>query len=223
MLALKKIWRWNNAFVLWLLDAWRFWPTRFLVVVLVVIIFGSQLPGTADDRVRYCGLSLQLLGILTVVVGLVTRRRLFNHPSLVNDLRNWLARRPRWGAKPQTIYGSIGAVLAPLSASVKGSVGVPPDASIEDRLAALEANIKSLKAEQAETGKELRKETGKLIEALDLERRMRESGVMEIRNLVNTLGAGGLHLEWAGVLWLVLGVILTTIPSEIAGWLKWFS
>jgi hypothetical protein len=35
------------------------------------------------------------------------------------------------------------------------------------------------------------------------------------------LGAGGLHIEMMGVFWLVLGVVLATVPGEIAAVLKW--
>jgi hypothetical protein len=224
MLALTKAWRWIKALVFWLRDAWRFWPTRFLVVVLVVTSIGSQLPVTADDRVRYCGLALQLLGILIVVVGLVTRRRLFNHPSLADDMRGWLARRPRLGAKPRTTHFSgTGGFSFGGGGKVSSWIDVPPEASTEDRLAALEANVKSLKTEQAETAKELQEETRKLIEAVESERRMRESAVIDIRRQLGILGVGGLQLEWAGVFWLIFGVVLATLPNEIASCLKWFS
>jgi len=157
-------------------------------------------------------------------LGLRDRRRLFNLPSLLDKFRGCLRRFPRWGAKPQTlnIIGT-GGVSVGGGGKVSFWRDVPPEASIEDRLASLLANVESLKTEQAEIAKELREETRKRIEAADSERRKRESAVIDIRRQLDTLGAGGLHLEWAGVFWLVLGVILATIPSEIAGWLKWFS
>lgn len=197
---------------------------RFIVVVLVFSIIGSQLPGTAEDRVRYCGLALQLLGISIVAWGLRDRRLLFNLPSPLDNLRGYLRQFPRWGAKPQTInIIGTGGILVGGSGKVSVWIGVPPGASIEDRLAALKGNVESLKTQQAEIAKELQEETRKRFEAVDSERRKRESAVIDIRRQLNTLGAGGLHLEWAGVFWLFLGVFLATIPSEIAGWLKWFS
>lgn len=224
MLARTKAWQWIKAFVFLLLEARRFFPKRFLVVVLVVFIFGYLLPGTIDDRVRYCGLALQVIGISTVAWGLRARRRLFNLPSLWDNLRAYLGQCLRLGAKPQTnSFSGTGGYSLSGRGRVSSWQGVPPDASIEDRLAALEANVESLKTQQAETDKELQEETRKLIEAADSERRMRESAVIDIRRQLGTLGAGGLQLEWAGVFWLILGVVLATAPSEIAGWLKWFS
>jgi hypothetical protein len=92
---------------------------------------------------------------------------------------------------------------------------VLPNAPIEARLSALEVNIETLKEEQAETSKELQDETRKRVEALDSERRSRESAVVELRTRVDTLGAGGLHLETAGLFWLIVGVVLGTVPVEI--------
>lgn len=121
--------------------------------------------------------------------------------------------------------------LSPL-AGLGGAVGgggkvsvwldAPPKSSIEDRLAALLANVESLKAEQADIAKELQEEIRKRIEGVDLERQMRELAVIDIRRQLGTLGAGGLQLEWAGVLWLILGVVFATVPSEIASVLEWF-
>jgi hypothetical protein len=223
VLAKTRTWRWIRALILWLLDARRFWPTWFFAGVWVVFIIGSQLPGTDGDRMRYCGLALQLAGISTVAFVLLDRRRLFNLPSSIKNLRDWLDRCPRWAAKPQTtsIKGT-GGISVGGGGKVSGWIDVPPESSIEDRLIALVANVERLKPEQDGIAKELQEESRKRIEAIDSERRIRESAVIDIRRQLGTLGAGGLQLEWAGVSWLILGVVLATAPSEIAGWLKWF-
>ncbi len=99
--------------------------------------------------------------------------------------------------------------------------GRPPEASIETRLAVLEANIGTLRTEQAEIEKQLNEETRNRTEAIGSERLARESAVREIRTQLETFGAGSLHLEMAGLFWLVLGVVLTTASGEVAGALKW--
>ena len=176
----------------------------------------------AVDPSAFAKLAFQLLGILTVVSGLRDKRRLFNRPSLLENIRRWLDRRPRWGAKPQTILVA-GTGSISLSGTAKLSVwrGTPADGSIEARLAALEANLATLRTEQAETAKEYQEATRKTNEAVDAERRARESAVTTLRLQLEGLGAGGLHVEMMGVFWLVLGVVLATVPGEIAIALKW--
>src|SRR5438552_17530892 len=101
MQLIRNLWRWKTALALWLVEAWRVWAP--VGVVVLVAIVASLLPLSVADWVRYCGLIFQLLGILTVVSGLRNKRRLFNRPSLVEQFRRWLIRRPRWCARPQTI------------------------------------------------------------------------------------------------------------------------
>jgi hypothetical protein len=56
-------------------------------------------------------------------------------------------------------------------------------------------------------------------EAIDLERRTRESEAIGLRRQLEGFGAEGLHIEIIGVCLLLVGVELATIPSEIAcGW-----
>jgi hypothetical protein len=218
---MTKIWRWFQALCVWVLDAWRVWAP--IIVVFFVASLASLLPGTPYDSVRYAGLALQILGIATVVNGLRDRRLLFKRPSFVDHLATWLARRPRWDAKPQTISLS-GTASIGISGSAKLSVwrGFPADAPIEARLAAMEANIETLRTEQAETSKELQEETRKRVESLDSERQSRVSALGELRAQVDTLGVGGLHLETAGLFWLIFGVVLGTAPAEIWRALSWF-
>lgn len=211
---MTELWRWIKANAAWLFAAWRVWAP--IIVVVIVGALSSLLPGKADDSVRYAGLALQILGIATVVHGLRDRRRLFNRPSLIDHLVSWVDKRPIWGAKPQTVSISMTGTIG-ISGSAKISVwrGTPPNATIEARLDALEANIETLKTEQAETAKDLQEETRKSAEALASERQSRESTIGELQTRVDTLGVGGLHLETAGLFWLIVGVVLGTAPAEI--------
>jgi hypothetical protein len=221
MRLIQDLGRWVRALADWLVEAWRVWVPA--LVVIVVLIVASQLPlSLADPVLRYCGLAFQLLGILTVVSGLRDKRRLFNRPSLLDNVRRWMKRRPRWGAKPQTILVT-GTGSISLSGSAKLSVwrGAPADGSVEARLDALEANLATLRTEQAETAKELQEATRKTNEAVGTERRARESAVTALRVQFEGLGAGGLHVEMMGVFWLVVGVVLATVSGEIAVALKW--
>ena len=116
----------------------------------------------------------------------------------------------------------MSGLLNPSAGSVKASVwqGVPPNASIEDRLAALEKNLRTLRAEHASTERQVEEEARKQADAVISERRARELSTNEIKKQIETLGAGGLHLEALGLVCLILGVILATTSTEIADVLK---
>ena len=213
---IQQLGRWLRALARWLVEPWRVWAP--IVAVLFALLAASRLPlDWADAVLRYCGLAFQLLGIGMVALGLRDKGRLFDRPTLREKIRRWFARRPRWNAKTQTRIVTATGTLS-ISADARASMwrGTPADACVADRLAALEANLVTLKTEHAETAKQLQEATRKANEAIEAERQARESGITTLRVKLEGLGAGGLHIEWTGVFWLLVGVVLATIPGEIA-------
>jgi hypothetical protein len=51
---------------------------------------------------------------------------------------------------------------------------------------------------------------------MESERKGREADDQQIRRLLEEALAGGLRIEWMGVLWLFVGVMLGTVPTDIA-------
>jgi len=217
---LRKTVRWIRAHGPWLMQAQRVWVP--IVAALGIVLVTSLFPTSAENRVRYCGLVLQVLGIGTVVFGITSKRRLFGRPSLLEHVRNWLSKRPRWGVARQFVLVAEPASLS-LSGSARLSVwrGVGPEASLEDRMAAAEANLTTLRTELGDLADQVRAEAGQRVEAVNAERQAREAAVRDLRVHLEGLGAEGLHMEMTGVFWLVMGVVLATMPGEIACAATW--
>jgi len=70
--------------------------------------------------------------------------------------------------------------------------------------------------------KNIQEESQKRAEALGLERSTRESVVNSLQTQLDKFGADGLHLETAGLVWLILGIVLATAPTEVAMVLQWY-
>jgi len=85
----------------------------------------------------------------------------------------------------------------------------------------LEANLLTLREEQTETAQELRQLATRTDQAVTSERGARESAVPTLRGQLEGFGIGDLHIEMSGIFWLFLGVVLATIPGEIACALRW--
>lgn len=191
-------------------------------MIVCVALAAGILPGSAADRVRYSGLALQLLGIFTVVHGLSGRRRLFKRPSLMESIRIWYGRRPRCRRESQHITMSGTA-----SMSITGSAdlllwrGTPKDASLAEKVEAIRENIETLKAQQDKLTATLSEKSRALEYALKSERKFREEVTGDLAARMDALGAGGSHVEAAGLVWLTLGVILATVPTEVAAILCW--
>jgi len=212
--------RWIKAVGYWLARAWRVWAV--LMVVLAIMLIASLLPGALEDRVRLSGMTLELLGILTVAFGLKEKRILFQRPGLVDHFRSWWGSRPRIGAKPvtHTITGAGGIGISGAVGRASVWLGTPPDASLEARVATLEANTLRLREEQSEIAKELNEETRNRNEAVKALHAAHEDTAKKLRAQLETFGAGNLNIEAAGLFWLVLGVILATASHEIASAVK---
>lgn len=194
---------------------------------LLLALVGSCLvpafipPRSPDDRLRYFGLAFQSLGILTVVRGLRARERLFRVRSLADGVRQWWRRWPRWTPGSHTVIagtGSIGMVGG--EARLSTWRGVPPDADLPARVAALEANVERLRTDIQQHDKDIQAERHQRAEALAAERQIRESATRDLSTKLEGLGASGIHVEWAGVFWLIVGAVLATIPAEVAGLLS---
>jgi hypothetical protein len=95
----------------------------------------------------------------------------------------------------------------------EGTLSVRKGASIESRVAKLEDDLKRLDGNLAETKQDLRNLRSETNEKIDKERSERYSDDQKISKRLETAAIGGIHLELAGVAYLVVGITLTSVPD----------
>ena len=204
---------WLIGQVKWLATPWRLWGSIFVVVAALSIC--TLIPRPPEDQVRYAGLALQLLGVSTVVYLLRDKGRAFERPGFIAFLRSWFASRPKF--RPATQVFSIGGTVA-MSGTLRATVstwrGSAQDASVEDRLAALESNVLTLRSQLDSTTRDARTATEQLNSEITAEREARKSSLTALDRKVSRFAADGLHIEAAGVFWLISGIVLATVPVE---------
>jgi hypothetical protein len=88
--------------------------------------------------------------------------------------------------------------------------------SLEERIVALEQAQRQQSDLIADVRGRVDKEAQVRASELKSERRERAVVDNKIRGLLEEASAGGLHIEWVGVVWLFLGLILGTASMEIA-------
>lgn len=173
-------------------------------------------------RVRYAGTILQVLELLTVADGLRRTRRQFRLPALRARVNDWFRRLVAAFRQPTPISGkafvSSGGAHMTGEARVRLSVG--PGASVDQRLDVLAENVNRLEQELDAKIGELRRKIGEVEESLSRESRERSAGDESTARKIEELAVGGLHLEVVGLLWLMLGVLGTSIPGETAALLS---
>lgn len=208
---------WLKALFHWLAEPDLVWMALLVVVLAVLIAFR---PGVSEIHVRLTGLVLQLLGLSTVVYGIRETRKLFGRPSFRQLLREWLSRFPRW-RRDAFIYAGTGAMtLTGGSATARGWHKVDPTAPIETQLDALTRNVEQMNERLIQMQKDGDSELRKHSESLRQERQFREDGDARLHKRLEAAETGGLHISFIGVIWIFLGLILSTVSPEIAQWMR---
>lgn len=215
-----RLWQWLRAVAHWLWDGREGWGPPLIAVGIVIAASSST--KVLDDGLRYAGLILQILGVATVAVGLRGRRQTFQRPGLPRLFLQWLTRFPRYTSKPHVISAQgIASASASGSAHGFGWHGVPDNATVEDRLVALQKNLDTVKQLALDAQKQAQVEAARLHAKLESEKRERETSDRVLGAKLETVGVGNLHLEAAGVFWLIVGIILGTAPSEMVTLIEW--
>ncbi len=198
-----------------MLEARLFWIT--VLVVLVAAAFALR-RGTDEAVVRITGMVLELLGIGTVVWGIRETRAFFGRPSLLTLAQQWFTRVPPFRRQIVTSSSDTAVGTARGSSNTYALSTIGPDATADERLLALETNldraIKWLDQIHIATDEGLRL----LGETLKREERSRTAEDQQIRQKLEATETGGLHISAMGTLWLIVGVIFSSVPAELAKW-----
>ena len=206
----RLLFSWFKRVASWLARAW------LAALTLAVVVIGVWFPLAmrTESAIRLSGLILQLLGLAAAAFGIRNTRRMFGKPSFLQHLRNWAASVPR--LKPKTQNISVSGSIS-VGASVSATVWHNPatGASLEQRVAAMEANLKELEHHvrmiDISTSNNERAFANKLCAESD--ERVRHDHKLFGR--VEAASTDGLHLAAAGAFLLAAGVILSTASNEI--------
>lgn len=214
---MRKLLAWLKSILHWLVEWWLF-CLGFMVVAASVASIVSL--GAGEAAFRYSGMVLQLLGIGTVAWGIHTTRKEFGHPSVFAVWRKRLNRFPPFGG--QVITGSFHITLPAMTNSMRGysSVAAGANPTIDARIQALEKNLKLVHDRVSQTQNEMDQEFRKQFDALKQEQQVRSDEDQHICAKIESTETGGLNISAMGALWLSIGVIMSSIPSELAVWLK---
>jgi hypothetical protein len=179
-----------------------------------------------EDRelqIRYSGLAFELLGLLLVIRGIRETRTLFKKPSLRRFAAAWLRSWPSWRVAAHVRVGVGHAAVGDMTASLRGTAEISADATLEQKVEALRLQMKVLTDDVATVRADHERRLSAQQDELANEKRARADGDAAIRVLIDESIAGGLHLEAIGVVWLLLGIVLSTASTEVAKLFGWIA
>jgi hypothetical protein len=207
----------------WIRRAWRVFAVapRHVWVTLGVIAAayaaGLVVAGTPANHARIAGALLQTLGLGTVAMGLRNLRKIFGREPFSSLVSGWLRdviglfRRPqRQGVNVSATSG--GQVEA--RSSAEAIVAPGPDAPLERRVEILEAKLENLRAKLDQTVQDFSKRLARVRDDVRQERMERVENVTTVEKKFEEVSIGGIHLEMMGLTWLLVGVLLGTLPIQ---------
>lgn len=195
----------------------HFWLCASVCAAAIAVVLRQ---GGAEPVVRLVGLVLQLLGIVTVVWGIVETREFFGMQSPLKLLLQWLSRFP---LRRRTIAVAVGeAVEASDALSARGHTSWPidPTALLEQRVSALERNLSLVQERISTFQAEFDRTAQALKDQLRFEQQYRLALSHELHSQLKTYGTGGLHISAIGAAWVFFGTVFGTASIEISALLK---
>jgi hypothetical protein len=207
---------WLKRFVTWIFAPRLAWVVVTVIAVAIYVAFFAL--GT-EKAIRVAGLCLQLLGLIAAAIGIRDTRRLFGRPSLLGMVRSWIVNFPR--ITTRTVHLGAQATISmhdDVSAEVWEGAGDQP--TIETRLAAAEKNLLATREYfhkwRASADRTLRELKVNILS----EQAARELGDRQLHVKIEASSADGLHLAAAGVAWVLVGTVLSTVPNELLAFLQ---
>ena len=87
----------------------------------------------------------------------------------------------------------------------------------------LEHRLRELQRSAEQLARETQRDVSGLRAELHTESSARVNSDAKIEGLLQEFAVGGLHLEWVGLWWLLIGTAATSIESELATLFRWLA
>ncbi len=213
MIRLKQ---WAVEFLRWLIE-----PKDIILSILIVagVVYLGLFSLHSETSIRSAGYFLQLVGMILAIKGLLKIREYFGQPRLYSLASSWIKRFPKW--KKNTVVHS-GKIDMHISISGKASAGVwsPDDIDLptEERIHRIIINLERMRENQYKQQSSIQKledshEKHKKTSSEQIDKL--EEG---IRSDLESFHTDGLMESIIGLVWVTIGITLSTIAPELYGW-----
>lgn len=176
-------------------------------------------PATLADRVRWDGMIFQIFGVLTIVFALREYLLLFGEDSMLRGLFNWLAdirfvviQRPPISAVGNAMIGE--ATMKASAVVVPGNQGTVDEQidRLRKMIVEIQSNMNAVYSRMDNDKEEMKRSFAEGLQEL-------KKADLDLDKKLRTATIGGIKLQLVGIIFLLIGVVLTSIPDGIAYWL----
>jgi hypothetical protein len=221
-----SVWQYRfRAYANWLKAPLHFWIAAAGTIVVLALMYlaihsGAKLTQCPDYErcIRIAGLVFQLAGVGTVISGISATRRVFGLPGFFAPLRTFLQRLPPWTPKTLEMTGaaSLGRVSGRAHASLWMNAG--PDDPVEKRITALENNLADVNARLSQLVADNNTRLNEIIDRITSGHSEANNRMNQIESTMRTASTGGIYLSMTGAFWIAIGILMSTVPSELSSW-----
>lgn len=209
----------------WIIEIWG-WLAEGKILFMCILIIVSALTlslGTwrSETSIKTAGFILQVLGMIFAIRGLLRLRSHFGQPHLRRLFIVWLKRFPK--LKRSIVVEGVGtAHVAVCGMMARAEVWTPdnPDQTMEKRLEGINRNLDRIR-------KELGDHANSINELRESQDKQRHKMTEHIKNIeeklrfdMETLHTSDLLVSIVGLVWLTIGITMSTMAPEFVIWLK---
>jgi hypothetical protein len=192
-----------------------YWVFGSVAIGLLCLYFpqgGLPRPASLSDRARWAGMFFQVAGVFCVIVGLNDSKTFFGPAGLLGSAYAVFKSMFHIFDRPKVVQASANIGIGSITMTARAHVPqINP--TTESRLLELETKVGSLESALERAEKELKSHA---VELVKVERDERTSAITDVRNKLQTVVTGDIALQAAGAAFLIVGIVLTSIPDEFA-------
>lgn len=208
----------------WIREIWYWIVTGKIFIMGILVFIATFILGFVTWRseisIRSAGYGLQLLGMIFAIRGLLNIRLHFGQIPLNKLFIAWFKSFPKWkNNKVNNLYGTVHE-----SSGLKGEVKVwtpdNPNQPVEKRIEAIIKNLERIKSENYENSKCIKKLIGSHEEHKKMVTEQSKIFEEKIRSDLKSLHTSDLITSLVGLIWLIVGITMSTMAQELYQWVK---
>ena len=214
---IHRLWR-------WIIEIWRWIAEGKIIFMFLLVIFTAFALGFLTWRtevsIRSAGYVLQFIGMIFAIRGLLGIREHFGQPLLREMFLNWLKRFPRWKRNVVPVFGHTKLGIRSMPARFGNWAPDNTDQPIEKRIERIVQNLEKIRVEQREHANSIdvlqtcydehKKEVTEQVQNME----------DNIRSDLEALHTSDLITSLVGLVWLTIGITMSTMAKELVQWLK---
>ena len=207
----------------WVIELWRWLAEGKLVFMCLLVIAAAVILGfvtwQSESSIRSSGYMLQFIGMIFAIRGLLSIREHFGQPLLRKLFINWFKRFPKW--KRNIVVGVGTAHMAVMGGKARAEVWSTDDPAkpIEQRIESIIRNLERIRGEQHNHSKlidELKDSHDEHKKKMTEQTKKLEE---DIRTDLESLHTSDLITSLVGLVWLLVGISMSTMAPELYNWL----